>query len=125
MFLLFTFLMLVLFFTLVAVFLLCVSVALVFAGVISTTVVTVLHSRSAGKNFRRLIVSGFALFGFAGCAIAFPLFNKILHWVTFQTALFSGMAIGLLSGAVVGFFIFKLLRFALILVIEKLKIKNS
>ncbi len=75
---------------------------LVSFGVLSTSLIVGLNKKSFAKGFKTFIVLSSTVGGLLICGTGFWLFNKIVHWWTTQTAIFTGATCGLLAGLIFG-----------------------
>lgn len=95
---------------LVALLIISAILALGTAGIISTSFIYGLYKRSLEKAFRLFFIAASGLFNLALCSILFPVLNKIMHWTTFGNALIAGIVVGILSGSLVGFIVFIMMK---------------
>jgi len=79
-------------------------------GVLSTSLIVMLHKKSFEKGFKTFIVLGCSFAGFFALALLFPFVNYITHWATFERAVLTGATIGTVSGFVAGQIVFTIVR---------------
>ena len=95
--------------------------ALGFVGTFSTSIIYGLYKKSLSKAFGLFMGLSFGFCGAVFSSLTFVFFNKILHWVTIESALLQGAIIGMLAGIAAGFIAFQILKSLTKLFIEKLK----
>lgn len=83
---------------------------LIGAGLVSTSVMIGLYTKSFEKGFKTFIVSAITICGIFSGTIGFWLFNKIVHWFSTSTSLIIGSVVGLKSGLLLGFTLFYVIQ---------------
>ncbi len=83
---------------------------LIGAGIVSTSVIIGLYTKSFEKGFKAFMVSAITICGIFSGTIGFWLFNKIVHWFSTSTSLIIGSVIGLISGLLLGFTVFYVMQ---------------
>lgn len=83
---------------------------LIGAGIVSTSVMIGLYTKSFEKGFKTFLVSATTICGIFAGTVIFWLFNKIVHWVSTTASLLIGSVVGLISGLLLGFTLFYVLQ---------------
>jgi hypothetical protein len=83
---------------------------LIGAGIVSTSVMIGLYTKSFEKGFKTFMVSAITICGIFASTIIFWLFNKIVHWFSTSTSLIIGSIVGLISGFLLGFTLFYVIQ---------------
>ncbi len=94
---------------------------LIGAGILSASILVGLHNRSFGKGFKTFLISGTTVGGLFIGATGFWLLNKVVHWFTTSKALIIGAIGGLLTGMLLGIFLFYVIRKLTAFLKDKLK----
>ncbi len=79
-------------------------------GIFSTSLIVALRKKSLEKGFKTLIVLFCSSGGLLSLAVLFPFVNYIIHWATFEKAVFIGAVIGASSGFALGQIVFSIAR---------------
>jgi|GEM_PF-3239982 len=91
------FLLLVIVGVAIAIVIILIILGLALTGIFSTSLIVGLYKRSFSQGFKTFSVLAFAFAGLFLYSIAFPTFNRVVHWTTLETALLTGAILGLLT----------------------------
>lgn len=106
-----------------AIIIVAITILLISIGIISTSVFIGWYKRSLSAGFRLFCLISGSLCGLLLGAVSFGVISHLMKLqLTTTTASLSGGAIGLLTGALVGFMIYKLLRVGFQFIATKFKL---
>ena len=83
---------------------------LIGAGIVSTSVMIGLYTKSFEKGFKTFMVSAITICGIFSSTVIFWLFNKIVHWFSTSNSLIIGSVVGLISGFLLGLSLFYVIQ---------------